>query len=146
MAVAGTALVDRRAAGVTLARKGAKSRTGGRKLRSTGTKAKARVDRISKPPADLEQQLESCRRELTEARAYLAEARGHLSEGLEQQTATSEILNVINSSSGDLRPVFEAMLASAVKLCEASYGAMWLREGDALRNAAFHGSMEFTEH
>jgi signal transduction histidine kinase len=51
------------------------------------------------------------------------------------------VLSIISRSPGDLRPVFEAMLASAVKLCEASYGAMWLREGDALRNAAFHGPM-----
>jgi chromosome segregation ATPase len=68
---------------VALSRKGAKSRTGGRKLRSTGTKAKTRVDRMHKPPADLEQQLESCRRELTEAQK-------HLTEALERQTATSE--------------------------------------------------------
>src|SRR5262249_8119022 len=64
-----------------------------------------------------------------------------LGGALERQTATSEVLSIISRSPGDLRPVFEAMLASAVKLCEASYGAMWLREGDALRNAAFHGPM-----
>src|SRR5262249_36287980 len=52
-----------------------------------------------------------------------------LGGALERQTATSEVLSIISRSPGDLRPVFEAMLASAVKLCEASYGAMWLREG-----------------
>src|SRR5262249_45770513 len=62
-----------------------------------------------------------------------------LSESLEQQTATSEVLKVIASSSGELQPVFEAMLANATRLCEASYGAMWLRDGDAFRNAALHG-------
>ena len=64
-----------------------------------------------------------------------------LSESLEQQTATSEVLRVISSSPGELQPVFEAMLANAVRLCEASYGALWLREGAGWRNAAFYGEL-----
>jgi class 3 adenylate cyclase/putative methionine-R-sulfoxide reductase with GAF domain len=64
-----------------------------------------------------------------------------LSESLEQQTATSEVLKVIGSSPGELDPVFQTMLAKAIELCEASYGAMWLREGDTYRNAAFHGDL-----
>jgi GAF domain-containing protein len=70
-----------------------------------------------------------------------------LRESLQQQTATSEVLSVISSSRGDLEPVFEIMLANATKLCDATYGAMWLSEGGALRNAAFHGEMPraFTE-
>jgi signal transduction histidine kinase len=70
-----------------------------------------------------------------------------LSEALEQQTATSEVLQVISSSPGELQPVFEAMLAKATELCEASYGALWLREGNHLHNVSFHGSLpaEFTE-
>src|SRR5262245_41911780 len=64
-----------------------------------------------------------------------------LSESLEQQTATSEVLKVVASSSGELQPVFEAMLANATRLCEASYGAMWLRDGDEFRNAALHGPL-----
>jgi PAS domain S-box-containing protein len=82
----------------------------------------------------LEQQLEARRRELAEARWQLAEA-------LQQKTATSEVLQVISSSTGELEPVFEAMLANATRLCEASYGAMWLSEGDHFRNAAFHGAL-----
>src|SRR6516162_5830942 len=53
-----------------------------------------------------------------------------LAESLEQQTAASEVLRVISSSPGDLQPVFEAILTNATRLCEASYGAMWLKEGD----------------
>ena len=64
-----------------------------------------------------------------------------LSEALEQQTATSEVLRVISSSPGELQPVFGAMLANATRLCEASYGVMWLREGDAFRSAALHGPL-----
>ena len=70
-----------------------------------------------------------------------------LRESLEQQTATSEVLEVISSSPGELEPVFNAMLANATKLCEATYGALWLSAGGALHNAAFHGEMPaaFTE-
>jgi GAF domain-containing protein len=64
-----------------------------------------------------------------------------LSESLEQQTATSEILKVIASSSGELQTVFDTMLANATRLCEASYGGMWLCEGDAFRSAAHHGDL-----
>ena len=51
------------------------------------------------------------------------------------------MLRVISSTPGDLQPVFEVMLANATRLCEASYGVMWLREGDAFRSAAIHGPL-----
>ena len=62
-----------------------------------------------------------------------------LGEALEQQTATADVLHIISTSPGELQPVFDAIMANAVRLCEASYGAMWLREGDGYRNVAFHG-------
>jgi two-component system, NtrC family, sensor kinase len=64
-----------------------------------------------------------------------------LSEALEQQTATSEVLGVISSSPGELEPVFQTLLANATRLCEASYGALWLSEGEAFRTAALYGAL-----
>src|SRR5258708_12142463 len=62
-----------------------------------------------------------------------------LSETLQQQTATSEVLQVISSSPGELEPVFQTMLVSAMRLCEATHGVIWLREGDGFRSAPLHG-------
>ncbi|MFZ1004510.1 MAG: GAF domain-containing protein, partial [Pseudolabrys sp.] len=63
-----------------------------------------------------------------------------LSESLEQQTATSEVLRAISSSSGKLEPVFQTMLENATTICEAAFGSMLLVEGEVFRRVALHNA------
>src|SRR5262245_29535572 len=63
-----------------------------------------------------------------------------LSESLEQQTATSEVLQVISSSPGHLEPVFNAMLENDVQICAARFGSLVLLEGDTYRRAALYNA------
>ncbi|MGA7520298.1 MAG: GAF domain-containing protein, partial [Pseudolabrys sp.] len=82
----------------------------------------------------------------TELQEQVAALTRELKEAREQQSATSEVLQVISSSSGELAPVFESLLASAKHLCGAEFGAIFLREGDGFRIVALHAaSAEYTE-
>jgi hypothetical protein len=85
-----------------------------------------RADHVHEPRAELEKKLEARMRELNEA--------------LEQQTATSGVLQVISRSPGELKPVFEIMLANATRLCGAKFGTLNLYDGDVFRIAAVHNA------
>ena len=76
--------------------------------------------------ADLQEQASALTRELAEAR--------------EQQTATSEVLQVISSSPGELELVFQAMLGNATRICAAKFGTLYLRDADAYRAVAIHNA------
>ena len=85
--------------------------------------------------------------ELRQRTDDLSQRTTDLTEALEQQTATSEVLQVISGSPGDLQPVFAAMLDNAARICDANFGNIFRWDGDALWLVATHNTPPaFAEH
>src|SRR5262249_6159722 len=80
-------------------------------------------------------------RELREAQERETAISRELRESLAREKATSQVLGILSSTPSNLEPVFDTILANAIRLCEASYGTLWLCEGDAIRAVALHGRL-----
>jgi signal transduction histidine kinase len=79
--------------------------------------------------------------ELRSNNEALTQAHARVTEALEQQTATSEILRVISQSPTNVQPVFETILANALRLCEADQGGAFVFDGEGFRLAAISGNV-----
>src|SRR6202043_3048995 len=103
-----------------------------KKRRLTTTKTKAR--RPSVPKVSRRRNVSS-----TDADTKVALLKRERDEALEREKATANLLRVISSSTGDLGPIFEAMLENSMRICEAQSAVLWVSERNGLRQVANRG-------
>jgi GAF domain-containing protein len=126
---------------------GRKAKKPSRRNVPAATRRSGSESRLKKQVAQLTLDLEQARQQQTATADENARLFGEvqartreLTQALEQQTATSEVLRAISSSPGELEPVFQTMLENAVRICEANFGMMYLREDDGFRAVAMHNT------
>src|SRR5215471_6638257 len=76
---------------------------------------------------------------IADLQRQLSECKAERDEGLQRETANAEVLQVINSSPGNLAPVFDAILEKALRICSATFGAMTSHDNGRLRRVAARG-------
>src|ERR1700735_4731221 len=117
-----------------------------RRSSATDKPARSRRPKSSKSKRHSPPKAAGSRPSRTGAETEVVQLKGELHEALEQQTATSEVLQVISNFPGDLQPVFAAMLEYAVRICDATFGSIYRGDGEALHLLATHNTPPaFTE-
>jgi two-component system NtrC family sensor kinase len=109
-----------------------------RRAKAVGKAAKA--TRKTKGRGPLRRGSAKSRKRFREPTDKVADLRKQLAEALEQQTASSEVLQVINASAGELSPIFDTLLQKAVSLCEANFGNLFLHQNGYFSVAALRGA------